>query len=442
MWAGVAGAIIPAMERISPSLTLTQRGLMCPRGGFGVDPLRPVEVAVITHAHSDHARWGSGTYWCVRECEAILRQRLGPSAAIRSVAWREPVRHGEATVTFHPAGHVRGSAQVRIETADEVAVVTGDYKRNADPTTEPFEVVACDTFVTESTFAMPIYRWQETRETIKEMARWWRENAERGLASILFCYSLGKTQRVLAELWLLAREPGWEWIAELLARQPVLLHGAGGPLVELYREAGVAMAPTRLMRDEAMPRRSRVRDDDTMALEGGSYAAPFAGALAIAPPSAAGSTWMRRFGTSFDTAFASGWMRVRGVRRRRGYDRGFVLSDHADWPDLLRTIAETGAKRVRITHGYSELLSRYLRARGVDACSMAHAFAGEFGEGGGEGGGEGPAGPEGEGGTRDDADAFSESTMDLGAAEVPEEGSRGDGEACDDGQPRGEAGGA
>lgn len=376
------------MERISPSLTLTERGLMCPRGGFGVDPIRPVETAVITHAHSDHARWGSGRYLCVRECEKILRQRLGPSARIEAFDWREAVRVGDVKISFHPAAHVRGSAQVRIETGEEVAVVSGDYKRNADPTTEAFEVVPCDTFVTESTFAMPIYRWAETRETIVQLARWWRGNIDRGVASILFCYSLGKTQRVLAELALLARGPGWEWMGEVLSREPVLLHGAAGPLVEIYREDGVAMAPTRLMRDEAVPRRSRVRDEDTMglegALEGARRASPFAGALAIAPPSAAGSTWMRRFGANFDTAFASGWMRVRGVRRRRGYDKGFVLSDHADWPDLLRTIDETGAKRVRITHGYSELLSRYLRARGVDACSMAHAFRGEYGEAGGE----------------------------------------------------------
>lgn len=389
------------MERISPSLLLTERGLICPGGGFAIDPIRPVETAVITHAHSDHARWGSGRYLCVRECLPILRQRLGPNSRIDAFDWREPIRVADATISFHPAGHVRGSAQVRIQTASEVAVVTGDYKRNPDPTTEPFEVVPCDTFVTESTFAMPIYRWAPTRDTIIDLARWWRANIDRGYASILFCYSLGKTQRVLAELDLLAREPGWEWIGESFTRQPVLLHGAAGPLVDIYRDAGVAMAPTRLMRDEPAPRRSRVRDDDTLALEG--RAAPFAGALAIAPPSAAGSTWMRRFGANFDTAFASGWMRVRGLRRRRGYDKGFVLSDHADWLDLIRTIRETGATRIRITHGYSEVLSRHLRGQGVDACSMAHAFRGEYGESGGEA--DAP-----------NADAFAESTEDVPTA--------------------------
>lgn len=373
-----------SMERISPSLMLTERGLVCPCGGFGVDPIRPVATALITHAHSDHARWGSGRYVCVRECLAILRQRLGPGARIEAVGWREPVRLGDATISFHPAGHVRGSAQVRIETGDEVAVVTGDYKRNADPTTEVFEVVPCDTFVTESTFAMPIYRWQDTRETIKELARWWGGNIERGVASVLFCYSLGKTQRVLAELDLLSRETGWEWIGAALERQPVLLHGAAAALVEIYRDSGVEMVPTRVMRDEPVARRRRVRDEDTMVLEGLKQGSPFSGALAIAPPSAAGSTWMRRFGEVFDTAFASGWMRVRGLRRRRGYDKGFVLSDHADWLDLVRTVQESGAKRVRITHGYSEVLARYLRARGIDASSMAHAFGGEYGEAGGD----------------------------------------------------------
>lgn len=219
-------------------MVLTERGLTCPAGGFGVDPIRPTEVAVITHAHSDHARPGSGRYLCVRECEAILRQRLGPGARIDAFDWREPVRLKGATISFHAAGHVRGSAQVRIETAEEVAVVTGDYKRNHDPTTEAFEVVPCDTFVTESTFAMPIYRWQETRQTIMDVARWWRGNIERGVASVLFCYSLGKTQRVLAELECLSREAGWSWIHEALAQQPVLLHGSAGPLVDMYRAAG------------------------------------------------------------------------------------------------------------------------------------------------------------------------------------------------------------
>ncbi|PTL82031.1 ligase-associated DNA damage response exonuclease [Vitiosangium sp. GDMCC 1.1324] len=328
-----------------PLVTVTPDGLYCPAGGFHIDPWRPVARALITHAHGDHARWGSERYLGASPSADLLRKRLGPDANISTLGYGERLSLGEVTVSFHPAGHVLGSAQIRIEHHGEVWVVSGDYKRDPDPTCAPFEPVRCDTFITEATFGLPIYRWDDTRLVAAEVLRWWDSNREAGRASVLFCYALGKAQRILAEL---AR----------LTDRVVLVHGATHALVESYREAGVSMLPTRPVAE----------------LEKGTS---YAGALVLAPPSAAGSTWMRRFG-EYETGFASGWMRVRGNRRRRGHDRGFVLSDHADWPGLLRTAKETGASRILVTHGSSETLARYLREHlGLDAAPLSTPFEGE-----------------------------------------------------------------
>lgn len=326
-------------------LRTTEDGLWCPVGGFHIDPWRPVPRAVITHAHGDHARPGSSEYWCAAPGLGIAKRRLGGDAKITGVPYGEQIRIGEAEMSFHPAGHILGSAQVRVEGRGQVWVVTGDYKRQADPTCEAFEVVPCDTLITEATFALPIYRWRDADEVAGEVWEWWRGNQEAGRASVLFCYALGKAQRVLAML-------------RRFTDRTVYTHGSVEPLVDAYREAGVEMLPTR-----------RVIEAGEDGSEEGKKKrrADWAGELIVAPPSAAGTPWMRRFGTGnqFDTGFASGWMRVRGIRRRRGYDRGFVISDHADWPDLIRTVEETGARRVLTTHGYSEALARYLGERGV-----------------------------------------------------------------------------
>jgi putative mRNA 3-end processing factor len=335
----------------TPVLTLTPRGLYCPAGGFHVDPWRPVATAVVTHGHADHARWGHARYHAAAPGEGILRRRLGADIDLASHAYGAPLRLGDATVSFHPAGHVLGSAQVRIEVAGEVWVVTGDYKREADPSCAPFELVECDGFVTEATFALPLYRWDPGEKVVGEILAWWAENAARGRTSILFCYALGKAQRLLAELH-----------ARTGTERTVHLHGALVPMVEAYREAGVPLAPTAPV--SAAPKGET-----------------FAGELVLAPPSAMGTTWMRRFAEP-QTAFVSGWMRVRGQRRRRGYDRGFVLSDHVDWPDVLRTVAETGARRVLCTHGYADTLARFLREeRGLDAAAIETAFEGEADDG-------------------------------------------------------------
>ena len=314
-------------------MTSTASGLHCPAGGFHIDPGGVAEVAVLTHAHGDHARLGSRSYVCAAACVPLVRKRLGPDVDVRGVDYGEPFTLGDARVSLHPAGHVLGSAQVRIESGGEVWVVSGDYKRAADPTCAPFEVVPAHVFVTEATFGLPIYRWDDAAKVAAGIFEWWERNRAAGVASVLFCYALGKAQRVLAEL---TRHTG----------RPVLVHGAVEALTALYREAGVAMLPTVPVAEQPA-RRS------------------YAGELILAPLSASGSTWMRRFGTH-ETAFASGWMRVRGTRRRKGYDRGFVLSDHADWPALLRTVEETGARRVLVTHGYAEELASYLRERGYD----------------------------------------------------------------------------
>jgi putative mRNA 3-end processing factor len=316
---------------------LRPEGLYCASGDFHIDPWRPVPRAVITHAHGDHAQAGSGLYHCVQACAPLLKWRLGAEVALASHAYRDEFSLGDARVSLHPAGHILGSAQVRIEFDGRVCVVSGDYKRDPDPTCLPFEPVACDTFVTEATFALPVYRWRPTRDVALEILAWWDECRTRGSTAVLFCYSLGKAQRVLAEL------------AALCDRR-VLLHGAMTPGVEIYRAAGVHMLPTEVLLEQ-------------------QRGADFAGELVLAPPSAGGSTWMRRF-REVSVGFASGWMQVRGNRRRRNYDRGFVISDHADWPSLLRTVRETGARRVLATHGNTDALVRVLRDDGIDAQAL------------------------------------------------------------------------
>jgi putative mRNA 3-end processing factor len=324
-------------------VTATDRGLYCAEGDFYIDPWQPVARAVLTHAHGDHARSGSALYFAAEAGAGLLRHRLGAELNLQSKAYGEAFELGHTKVSLHSAGHVLGSAQVRIEASGEVWVVTGDYKRAADPTCRPFEPVACDVLISEATFALPCYRWPPTQQVVGDIFRWWQTNRERGEASVLFCYALGKAQRVLAELTLHTSEP-------------VYLHGAVAPLVEEYRRAGVEMLATLPV----------VREKK----------ADYAGALVIAPPSAAGSPWMRRFGAA-STGFCSGWMRIRGARRRRGYDRGFILSDHADWPALLQTISDSCAKRILLTHGYSDALVRYLREGGTDAAALRTAFGDE-----------------------------------------------------------------
>lgn len=315
-------------------------GLYCPPGDFFIDPWRPVDRAVITHAHSDHARPGHAHYLAHRQAAGILRQRVG-DIRLQTLDYGEVVHQRDVRVSLHPAGHVLGSAQVRIEHAGEVWVASGDYKTGPDPTCAPFEPVRCHTFITESTFGLPIYRWPDARALSDEIAAWWRANAAAGRTSLLYCYAFGKAQRILSAL------PG--------DVGPIVVHGAVEPLNQVYRAEGIALPPT--VRADALAREA------------------LRSALVLAPPSAQGTSWLRRF-VDPSAAFASGWMQLRGTRRRRGVDRGFVLSDHADWPGLNAAIDATGATRVIVTHGQVPVMVRWLQERGLEA----GGFATEYGE--------------------------------------------------------------
>jgi putative mRNA 3-end processing factor len=323
-------------------LQVTENGIYCAAGGFYIDPWGAVDRAVITHAHADHARAGSTRYLTAQTGERLLRARLGDGAVIEAVAYGEPVLFDGVRVSLHPAGHVLGSAQVRIEQRGEVWVVSGDYKVEADPTCAAFEPLRCHTFVTESTFGLPIYRWRPQRDVFEQMNSWWRSNQEQGKASLLFAYSLGKAQRVLAGVD--------------SSIGPIYTHGGVEKLTEIYRDQGVTLAST------------------ARAVSAGQR--DWSRSLILAPPMANGTPWMRRFG-ELSTGFASGWMRIRGARRRRSLDRGFVLSDHADWPALLGSIAATGASGVWVTHGYRSPLVRWLRDQGLDARAIDTHFEGE-----------------------------------------------------------------
>ena len=324
-------------------------GLYCPPGDFYIDPWRPVERALITHAHADHARRGHVHYLAAAPAEGVLRARLG-EIDLQTLPYGAAIDHFGVRVSLHPAGHVLGSAQVRLEHEGRVWVASGDYylagpdddSREDNATCAPFEPVRCHCFITESTFGLPIYRWQPQAVLFASIDDWWRGNAEAGRASLILGYSFGKAQRILKGI---DRSIG-----------PIYVHGAVEPLNQAYRAAGVALPPTRLVTDV-------------------SDKALLKRALVVAPPSVQNSIWARRFGDASD-AFASGWMQLRGARRRRSVDRGFVLSDHADWPGLQRAIAATGAERVIVTHGYEAVMVRWLEGQGLEAGS----FSTEYGQ--------------------------------------------------------------
>ncbi len=329
-------------ELIRPSLA----GPYCEAGGFYVDPWKPVERAVITHAHSDHARGGMGAYLCSEACAPLLRERLGETIKIETLAYGERRQIGNTVVSLHPAGHLLGSAQVRVEHKGEVWVVTGDYKRQEDASCERFELVECNTFVTESTFGLPIYQWRRPEQIIRQIINWWRDSIERERACVLFAYSLGKTQRLLAALAAQGELPG-----------PMATHYTSARLNAVYREQGMPVPEVQTATAEVLAE-----------LKGKG--------LLIAPQSMLGSNAMRKLGP-YSTAFASGWMAVRGMRRWRSLDRGFAISDHVDWPQLMQTIRETGAERIGVTHGYTQQVVRYLQEQGMDAFEFPTRYTGE-----------------------------------------------------------------
>ena len=339
-----SGLITPTLLHMPDLIALTDRGLYCQAGDFYIDAWKPVHRTFVTHGHADHAHHGMGEYWCVQESAPILQWRLGDQN-YHHLAYGERRQFGEVQVSMHPAGHILGSAQVRVEHQGEVWVFTGDFKRDLDPTCTPYEVVPCDVFICEATFAFPIYAWPGIEQEIERVVQWMELCRREGKAALLYAYSLGKAQRVLAHL-------------RSHLDQPVLLHGGMVRGVEVYRQAGVAMAPTQPLL-ELLP------------------GTDLAGRLVLAPPSAQNSPWTKRLG-AYDQAMASGWMQVRGNRRRRNVQRGFVISDHADWHSLIATIRETGAQRVLATHGNTDLLIPYLRENlGLVADRLSTAYGDE-----------------------------------------------------------------
>ncbi len=323
-------------------LERTDRGLYCAAGGFYIDPWRPVERALITHGHSDHARAGHAAYMATQAASPVIRHRLG-DIRIAETPYGVTHRIGDATVSFHPAGHVPGSAQIRVEVAGEVWVASGDYKVEDDGLSEAFEPVCCHTFISECTFGLPVFRWGAQADISAAINGWWAANRAEGRVSVLGAYALGKAQRLLTMV-----DAGIG---------PILTHGAVEATNAVLRAQGIALPAT----VQVTP------DLDAKA---------HPGALVIAPPSALGGPWLRRFGAS-STAFASGWMALRGVRRRRGMEKGFVISDHADWAGLNSAIAATGAERVLVTHGYTSVFARWLTDQGYDAATLETEYEGE-----------------------------------------------------------------
>ncbi len=327
-----------------PVLTFTDRGIYCPAGDFFIDPWRPVARALITHGHADHARPEHGSYLATEAALPVVRHRLGEINA-EGIRYGEARRIGDATVSFHPAGHLPGSAQVRVEVGGQVWVASGDYKTTDDGFCEPFEPVRCHAFITECTFGLPVFTWAPQAEVAREINAWWQACADVGKTALLGAYSLGKAQRLLSLLDPIG---------------PILTHGAVEATNEVLRGQGYSLPDT-----------THVTPDlDLKALK-----TP----LVIAPPSALGGQWVRRFRNA-STGFASGWMRLRGIRRRRAMDRGFVLSDHADWPGLQEAIKATGAETVFATHGYTEIFARWLSEQGYDAHVVPTEFGGEADE--------------------------------------------------------------
>nr|MBI1229613.1 ligase-associated DNA damage response exonuclease [Cytophagales bacterium] len=324
-------------------LELKEHGLYCSAGDFYIDPWREVDRAIVTHAHADHARWGMRHYLAHDESEQILRYRLGTSISLETLPYRKPTNVNGVIISLHPAGHIPGSAQVRVEHKGKVAVVSGDYKLEADGLSTPFEPVKCHQFISECTFGLPVYQWEPQETIFEAINSWWKSNASQGLCSVIFAYSLGKAQRVLKHL---NADNG-----------PIFLHGAIWNSNKALLANGIKL-----------PHADRVSDGDAKV--------EYRKALILAPPSAAGSPWMKKL-APYRTAACSGWMNIRGTRRRRAMDAGFVLSDHADWEGLNQAIAATEAEEVLLTHGFTHSFARFLSEKGVNAAVLETQFVGE-----------------------------------------------------------------
>lgn len=323
-------------------IQFTDKGLYCAQGNFYIDPWRAVDKAVITHAHSDHAKWGSKYYLCHHFTKPLLQLRLGNNN-YESIGWNEPIFMNGVQLSLHPAGHIIGSSQIRVEYKGEVWVISGDYKTEDDGISGKFEPIKCNTFITESTFGLPIYNWKPQPEIYNNIQQWIVQNQLQQKSSVLIAYSLGKAQRVLE--------------AASAVSNNIYVHGAIWNTQEVLLANGFALPTVKKITPETTKQDLK-------------------NAVIIAPPSADGTAWMKRF-TPYATAICSGWMQVRGNSRRNNVDAGFALSDHADWKGLLSAIQQTGAERVFVTHGFQSVLSRYLNEQGIEAAEVKTAYGSE-----------------------------------------------------------------
>ncbi|MEO6404429.1 MAG: ligase-associated DNA damage response exonuclease [Ferruginibacter sp.] len=322
-----------------PLIEFTEKGLYCRQGDFYIDPWKPVNRAIITHAHSDHARWGSQAYLCHRFTLPLLQLRLGNNN-YQSLEWNEKINMNGVTVSLHPAGHIIGSSQVRVEYNDEVWVFSGDYKTEDDGISGIFEPVTCNTFITECTFGLPIYKWKPQAQIFDGLKNWIYKNKSLGKTSVFIAYSLGKAQRILKPL----AETGL----------PIYAHGAVYNVHQTLVDAGWQL-----------PEVKRVTPETTKE--------ELKESIVIAPSSAEGSPWIKRF-HPYATGICSGWMQVRGNVRRKNADVGFALSDHADWEGLLSAVKVTGAEKVFATHGFQSSFSRYLNEQGIEAAEVKTSY--------------------------------------------------------------------
>lgn len=325
-----------------PLITLTSKGLFCEKANVYIDPWRKVDKALITHAHSDHARPGMGSYLAHNDSVDVLKHRLGIGINIQGIGYEKPMTINGIEITFFPAGHIIGSAQIRLKDNKECWVISGDYNISEDELITPFVPVQCDTFVTESTFGLPVFQWPKTSEVIEDINAWWQSNQNNNQPSIVSAYSLGKAQRVIQNI---DHSIG-----------PIFTHGAVENINKIFRANGIPLKKTeRLYKNE--------KDIVNKS-------------LIVCPPGAHDSMWMRNI-KNHKFAFASGWMALRGARRRRNTEKGFVLSDHADWNTLNEAIKLTGASKVYVTHGYTETFSKWLNENGIESAVLKTLFEGE-----------------------------------------------------------------
>jgi putative mRNA 3-end processing factor len=323
-------------------IEFTNKGLYCPAGDFYIDPWKPADKAIITHAHSDHARWGSRYYLCHTASLPLLKLRLG-DVAIDTLDWNKSIMVNSVRLSLHPAGHIIGSSQIRLEYKNEIWIVSGDYKTEDDGISGIFEPVKCNVFITESTFGLPIYNWKSQSEIFQNIQEWIKINNALGKTSVLIAYSLGKAQRIMNCI----RNMGIK----------IFMHGAIWNVHQALLQAGYDL-----------PEAERVTPETSKE--------NFKGNIVVAPPSADGTPWMKRF-TPYSVGVCSGWMQVRGNVRRRNADAGFALSDHADWKALLEAVKATSAEKVFVTHGFQAAFSRYLNEIGIEAAEVKTEYGGE-----------------------------------------------------------------